>query len=88
MQESPRIAVAGHLVADEIIYASGEKISAPVSVMEKGRIIPVCEIGYDMEEPFGNYFSGHDIIDSSKIKKTSLPNVVNNGAAVTGGYRQ
>jgi hypothetical protein len=56
--------------------------------MEKGRIIPVCEIGYDMEEPFGNYFSGHDIIDSSKIKKTSLPNVVNKLVYDSDGNRE
>jgi sugar/nucleoside kinase (ribokinase family) len=98
MQRSPRIAVAGHLVADEIIYPGGEKISAPggisynlaglLSVMEKGLIIPVCEIGYDMVEPFDNYFASHDIIDSSKIRKTPLPNVVNRLVYDSDGNRE
>jgi adenosine kinase len=85
--DDPKIAVAGHLVADEIVYSDGEKISAPggisynlatlISVMESGRIIPVCEIGDDMEELFHEYFAKHDIVDTSAVRRTTLPNVVN-----------
>jgi len=82
-----QIAAAGHLAADEIIYSDGEKISAPggisynlaalLSIMKRGKIIPVCEIGFDIEELFNEYFGKYDIIDSSAVRKTPLPNVVN-----------
>jgi adenosine kinase len=87
MIEEPRIAVVGHLVADEIIYAGGDKTLAPggisynlaalISVMDRGRIIPVCEVGSDYEETYSAYFGGNGLIDSSFIRKIDLPNVVN-----------
>lgn len=98
MDEFPRIAVAGHLVADEIIYSGGERIYAPggisynlaglISVMESGRVIPICEIGEDMEEQFRKYFGNRAIIDSSAVRHTSLPNVVNRLAYGENGDRQ
>ena len=39
--------------------------------------MPLCEIGRDFEETFISYFGENELIDTSAIKKTSLPNVVN-----------
>lgn len=83
----PKIAVAGNLVADEIFYTGGEKVSALggisynlaalLSIMKDGKIIPLCEIGSDKEELFEEYFGKSDIVDSSAVRRTTLPNVVN-----------
>jgi len=98
MINSPKIAVAGHLVADQIIYADGGRISAPggiaynlaalLSIMGSGKIIPVCEIGYDYEELFNEYFGKHDLIDSSAVRRTPLPNVVNRLSYKIDGNRE
>ncbi len=98
MIDKPEIAVAGHLVADEIIYSGGEKISALggiaynlaalLSVMESGKIIPICEIGFDIEDLFEEYFGKHDIVDSSAVSKTSQPNVVNRLVYDSGSNRE
>jgi len=87
MKGFPRIAVVGHLVADEIYYHDGEKISAPggisynlaalLSIMKEGKIIPLCETGFDMVDLFEEYFGKHEIVDKSAVRETTLPNVVN-----------
>jgi hypothetical protein len=98
MKNPFRIAVVGHLVADEIIYHSGEKISAPggisynlaalLSIMKEGKIIPLCEIGFDMVDLFEEYFGKHRLVDKSAIRETSLPNVVNRLVYAGDGSRE
>lgn len=98
MGNFPRIAVAGHLVADEIVYSGGDKISALggisynlatfLTVMEDGNIIPVCEIGFDIDDLFEEYFGKHDFVDTSAVRKTTLPNVVNRLVYDSDGNRE
>ena len=98
MKKEPEIAVAGHLVADEIIYADGRKILAPggisynlaslLSVMKDGKIIPVCEIGSDYESQFEACFGVHSIVDKSHVIITPLPNVVNSLVYDSKGARE
>lgn len=90
--------VAGHLVADEIMYAGGSRVSALggisynlmalLSIMKTGKIMPVCEIGLDKEDLFEEYFGKHDIVDSSAVRKTPLPNVVNRLVYSSDGNRE
>ncbi len=85
--EKPSIAVVGHLVADEIIHPGGAKISALggisynlaalLSIMKKGIIFPVCEIGQDIHAKFNKAFGENEIVDSFGVKILSWPNVVN-----------
>ena len=94
----PKIAVAGHLVADEIVYSDGEKISAPggisynlaalLSIMKSGKIISICEIGSDKDDLYEEYFGKHDIVDSSAVRRTALPNVVNRLVYNSDGNRE
>jgi hypothetical protein len=87
MIDNPGIAVAGHLVSDEIIFADGKRVSAPggisynlaalLSVMKNGKVIPICEIGSDIEGMFNEYFGKHDFVDTLAVRQTTLPNVVN-----------
>ena len=76
--DKPSIAVVGHLVDDEIIRPGGEKISALggisynlaalLSVMKKAKILPVCEIGQDIQAKFNKTFGENEIVDSSGVK--------------------
>lgn len=85
-------------MADEIFYHNGEKVSAPggisynlatlLAIMKEGKIIPVCETGFDMVDRFEKYFGKHDIVDRSAIKETSLPNVVNRLVYDSDGSRE
>lgn len=90
--------MVGHLVADEIFYRNGEKISAPggisynlaalLSIMKEGKIIPVCETGFDMVDLFEENFGKYDMVDKSAIRETSLPNVVNRLVYDSNGSRE
>jgi hypothetical protein len=85
--DSPRIAVAGHLVYDEITFPGGEttialggisyNIAALAALMAQGKIIPVCEIGLDIKDLVFGTFGSYEVFDKSAIKMTSLPNVIN-----------
>ncbi len=87
VKHEPSIAVVGHLVADEIIRPGGEKVSALggisynlatlLAVMKSGKILPVCEIGRDIEPEFNKAFGSSELVDSSGVKVVSEPNVVN-----------
>lgn len=84
--ESPRIAVAGHLVYDEITFADGETTKAPggisyniaalTAMMTGGRLLAICEIGVDIKDLVFEAF-GYEVFDKSAITITPLPNVVN-----------
>ena len=83
----PRIAVVGHLVYDEITLPGGQTTTAPggisyniaalTGLMAQGRLLPVCEIGFDIKDLVFETFGSYDVFDESTIKTTSLPNVVN-----------
>lgn len=83
----PRIAVVGHLVYDEITFPGGEattalggisyNIAALAALMAQGKILPVCEIGFDIKDLVFETFGSYEVFDKSAIKMTSLPNVVN-----------
>lgn len=85
--ESPRIAVAGHLVYDEITFPDGETTTAPggisyniaalTAMMTGGRLFTVCEIGFDIKDLVSETFNSCEVLDKSAIRITSLPNVVN-----------
>jgi len=83
----PAIAVAGHLVYDEIVFPDGSSTSAfggisynlaaLCAIMRDGRLIPVCEIGSDKRRVFDRAFETCAVLDKSLISETTLPNVVN-----------
>jgi hypothetical protein len=95
---APKIAVAGHLVADEIIYPDGKRILAPggtaynlaalISVMKEGKVLPVCEIGDDYEATFNSYFGNRGIVDSSTVRRISQSQVVNRLVYAVDGSRE
>lgn len=84
---SPRIAVAGHLVYDEITFPDGETTTAPggisyniaalTAMMTGGRLFPVCEIGVDIKNLVFEIFGSCEVFNKSAIRITSMPNVVN-----------
>ncbi|MEE9554336.1 MAG: carbohydrate kinase family protein [candidate division Zixibacteria bacterium] len=86
-EKSPRIAVAGHLVYDEIVFPNGTatsafggityNLAAMCAIMTEGRLFPVCEIGSDRREAFDKYFGNLKILDDSFVKHTDKPTVVN-----------
>ena len=83
----PEIAVAGHLVCDEITLPDGEtttalggisyNVAALTSIMAGGRLLTVCEIGLDIKVQVFETFESYEVFDKSAIRITSLPNVVN-----------
>ncbi len=85
--KSPSIAIAGHLVMDEIIFRGKEptralggisyNLAAMTSIMKTGKILPVCELGEDIRELFQSVYGRFGNIDISAVRYTSLPNVVN-----------
>ncbi len=87
LPDFPRIAVVGHLVYDEITLPDGQITSAPggisyniaalTGLMAQGRLLPVCEIGFDIKDLVFETFGFYEVFDKSAIKMTSLPNVVN-----------
>ena len=86
-KSAPRIAVAGHLVYDEIVFPDGAitsalggityNLAAFCAVMTDGRLLPVCEIGSDRRETFDKAFGRCGVLDDSLINTIDLPNVVN-----------
>ena len=82
----PTIAVVGHFSKDEIISAEGSikiaiggtayNLSALSSIMKRGRIIPVCRIGYDIRAEAEEMFKCWHGIDSSGVLRTRYPNVI------------
>lgn len=92
------IAVAGHLVDDEIIRPGSKKISALggisynlaalLTVMKNGGIFPVCEIGQDIQAKFSKAFRENEIVDSSGVRILSRPNVVNKLVYNSNGNRE
>ncbi len=83
----PEIAIAGHLVYDERTLPCGEtstalggisyNIAALMSIMAGGRLLTICEIGFDVEDKVFQTFGSYKVFDGSAIRITSLPNVVN-----------
>lgn len=86
-RERPRLAVVGHLVYDRIIFPGGKttealggisyNMAALAGIIKEGRLLPVCEIGEDIKGVFRGAFGSTRSLDSSGLKYTSLPNVVN-----------
>lgn len=97
MPDFPRIAIAGHLVYDEITLPDGEtttalggisyNIAALTSIMAGGRLLTVCEIGVDIKVQVFETFKSYEVFDKSAIRITSLPNVVNRLVYDKQGYR-
>jgi hypothetical protein len=83
----PGLAVIGHLVYDRIVLRGGKttqalggisyNIAALTSMMECGRLLPVCEIGEDIRGVFAEVLGPSRVLDISAIEYTDLPNVVN-----------
>jgi len=81
------IAVAGHLVFDEITFPDGNSttafggisynLAALVAKVSVGKVYALCEIGADRRIEFDRAFGGCHVLDTSLIKSTGKPNVVN-----------
>lgn len=86
-KSAPRIAVAGHLVYDEIVFPDGTitsalggityNLAAFCAVMTDGQLLPVCEVGSDRRGTFDEAFGHCGILDDSLINTIDMPNVVN-----------
>ena len=87
LKKAPAIAVIGHLVTDEIIMPDGSfkkalggtsyNLASMGSVIGEGRILPVCVIGDDIEDTFNQSFGSKSTFDTSFVKITEEPNVIN-----------
>ena len=94
----PSIAVAGHLVYDEIVFPSGKSevslggisynIAALCAMMRKGRLYCVCRIGSDRKAEFDRIFEHCPVLDNSLIKTADKLNVVNRLVYSTNGSRE
>lgn len=96
--DSPGLAVVGHLVYDRIVFPGGGttealggisyNIAALTSMMAGGRLLPVCEIGEGIRGIFLEAFGPYQVLDTSAVKYTTLPNVVNTLVYDQSGERQ
>jgi len=96
--KNPKVAVAGHLVDDRLVFPDGRQVSALggisynlaalCSINNHGTIIPVCELGFDIVERFYGFFGRYENIALDYIKKIDLPNVVNQLTYSDDGNRQ
>lgn len=92
-----RVAVAGHLVYDEIRFPDGRisksfggigyNLAAFCTVLSKGRIMPVCEIGLDRKEEYHTVFKTSPILDNTLIRITDSDTVLNRLAYDAEGNR-
>ncbi len=96
--DGPGLAVVGHLVYDRIVLPGGNttealggvsyNIATLTSIMERGRLLPVCEIGEDIRGVFREAFGKSRVLDDAAIEYTALPNVVNTLVYDDSGQRQ
>ncbi|MCD6163535.1 MAG: hypothetical protein J7K40_14135 [candidate division Zixibacteria bacterium] len=81
------IAVIGHIVRDRIVNPGGQKVDAlggiaynltalAAMIVDAGRVIPVCNIGYDLYNQAIEFFSRFPAIDFSKAKKIPRNNKI------------
>lgn len=94
----PAIAIAGHLVYDEIVFSDGGgsnsfggisyNLAALCAAMKGGSLIPVCQIGSDKRKLFDQVFGYSAVLDSSLISGTDFPNVVNRLVYDRDGHRK
>jgi hypothetical protein len=85
--KEPAIAIVGHLVKDEIVSRDGRmkislggaaySLAAMNAVAGAGRILPVCNVGRDIEPMVRAAFDGDSKFDYSALKFTGKPDVVN-----------
>ena len=93
----PTIAVAGHLVLDNITFPDGAttialggisySLAALLSIMSGGIALPVCVVGSDIKNLIKTTFGSFKVFDASGIDYTPLPNVINRLVYNSSGQR-
>jgi sugar/nucleoside kinase (ribokinase family) len=83
----PFIAVVGHLVRDQIMSTDGKvtialggiayNLATLCSLMEAGKVYPVCRIGLDTRGMLLDAFDSYNAMDGSGIAFNRHPNVLN-----------
>jgi sugar/nucleoside kinase (ribokinase family) len=81
-----KIAIVGHLVNDEIIYANGKtksalggtayNLAALAAVAERTKILPVCRVGLDAWEQMRALFGRWPSVDFANVNYCDRDNVV------------
>jgi len=81
-----KIAVVGHLVTDEIIYANGKtksalggmayNLAALATIAERARILPICRVGSDAWGEMRAVFGRWQSVDFANVSYCDRSNVV------------
>ena len=93
------IAVVGHLVQDRIVNQTGRKVesfggianslAALGTVVDSSiRVLPVCNIGYDLYDKAKAFFEKFPPIDFSLVNRIDIKNKIHELKYNRDGYRQ